>query len=114
MTFIISIGIALFFNALTGLILYAIATTLIPEKQKEKFYEIVPLYPKPKYSVILYSIAAILYTLACLETSEWHILISILSVIFASQITRGIAKIRNEDLEESYEEEMERKRNTLS
>jgi hypothetical protein len=89
---------------------YIIAIVVpMPERAKEKFFDLVPLYPKRKYAVILYLMAGIIYGLMSIEGAK-GILFSLLSVIIASQITKGIAKLRKEDLEESHEEEMERKR----
>jgi hypothetical protein len=109
MELVLLVSIGLFYNLLVGGLLYLVGVSLIANKAKPKFYEIVPLYPKPKYSVVLYTIASVLYTLISLEGAG-GILVSLFCVIIASQFTRGIAKLRKEDLEESFEEEIERKR----
>jgi len=54
------------------------------------------------------SVANILHTLISLE-GYGGIFISLFCVIIASQMTRGVAKLQGEKMEESVEEEIERK-----
>jgi len=91
-------------------LLYVVATIIpMPERAKAKFFEIVPLYPKSKYAIMLYAAAGIIYGILSMMGARGF-LFAILSVIIASQVVRGIAKLRKESLEESQEEEMARKR----
>lgn len=112
MDIIVSVIIALVFTMISGGIMYVIAIVIpMPERAKTKFFEMVPLYPKLKYAVVLYLIAGVIYSLFSLMGVK-GILFSLLSVLIASQITKGIAKLRKENLEETQEEEMARKRNS--
>jgi len=62
---------------------------------------------------MLYGIAMLLFWLISWEV-ELNVLegmlVSLLCVIVASQIVRAVAKLRKEPLEESFEEEIKRKR----
>lgn len=105
-------------STLWGVFLYVIGTYVIPDKHSTKFFEIVPLYPKPKYAILLYLISGILFYFmaselfgtAIFETKS-IIICGPFCLIVSSQIVRSIAHIRKENIEETIEEEIERKRN---
>ena len=71
----------------------------------EKLFKIVPLYPRPKYAIILYSLSGILYLGNSYKffgefvaTFGAMITIAPLCIIVSSLIVRAMAKSRNEDL----------------
>ena len=111
---IILLGI--FYSLIFGLFAYVITIKIIPEKFKDKFFSIVPFFPKLPYSLILYLISGILYLVVVyfFEITEQilKILIIVLSVIISSLFVKLIAKLRKDNMEESYEEELKRKRNS--
>lgn len=116
MKFMILLVIALIYTAISGGAAYFLATSLMPDRSRARFFEIVPLYPKRKYGVMLYGIATLLFLVISIEIQVnflGNMLISLICVIVASQVVRAFAKIRKEPLEESFEEEMERKRQML-
>lgn len=89
--------VALFLSLLIGGLLYVAGRILLPNRYRTKFFEVAPLFPKLKYSVILYAIATVSYTSLALEGIH-GIVVLLLCLIVASQLTRGIAKLRKEDL----------------
>src|SRR5438128_648162 len=92
MKLLITFALNLISVMLTGFVAYVIAVIIpMPATSRSRFFEIVPLYPKRKYSLILYLFAGTLYTLMSLEGGS-GILLYVLSVIIASQITKGVAK----------------------
>jgi hypothetical protein len=111
-----SIPLAILLSILWGAIIYAIAIGTLGQERGEKFYKLVPLYIKPKYAIILYSLSGILYIIYSYSFwNEFHIskfdlgIISPMCVLTASQIIRFVAKWKKIELEESYKEEMKRK-----
>jgi fatty-acid desaturase len=111
--FIVSLFVLLWPFAISGGLVYSIATYLIPDKYRNKFYDIVPLYPKRRYAIILYTLALILYILFILLLAGgfvFELLFSLISMIISSQIIKIIAKLCKESVEESFQEEIERKR----
>jgi uncharacterized membrane protein len=100
-----------------GIVIYIFASKMVPEKYSEKFFEIVPLYPKPKYAILLYSLSGILYFGISYKfyggfvATFWAMItIAPLCIIASSQIVRAIAHSKKENVEESQEEEIKRKR----
>ena len=97
MSFMLAVGVDLFFSLLLGGLLYIVETGLVPSRFREKVSDIVPLFPQLKYSFLLYAVAGLLYALFSL--AEVHgIPIVLLCIGIASQITRGVAKLRGEEL----------------
>ena len=97
---------------------YFAITWLIPGRYKEKFYKVVPLYPKRKYAVWLYILAIIFYIALIILLGGYpnfflSMFMALISMITASLIVKTIAKLRNESLEESFEEEIKRKQKML-
>lgn len=116
MNLILIIALGILYCLLFGLFAYVFTIKIIPEKFKDKFFSIVPFFPKPIYSIILYLVAGILYSLVVflfdITEQLLRILIIIISVIASSLFIKLIAKLRNDRLEETYEEEIARKRNS--
>ncbi|MCG3154811.1 MAG: hypothetical protein DKINENOH_01407 [bacterium] len=111
-------------SLLYGVVIYSFAIGIVPERFRQRFFELVPLYPRPKYAVLLYLLSGFLYTFYSsvfprifflrirffVFVIEVDIIMGSLCVIAASQIVRFIAEQRLEAVEESFDEEMERKR----
>jgi hypothetical protein len=117
MTTVLQIIGSIIICSIWGVIVYLFVLKIVPEKHAEKLFEIVPLYPKLKYAVLLYSLAGLLYYGISYKffggfvaTFGAMITIAPFCIIGSSQIVRAIAKSRNEDIEESQEEEIKRKR----
>jgi len=116
MKFFVLIAVGVIFCLLFGFLGYILTISIVPEKFKSKLFSIIPFFPRIKYSIILYFISGILYSLIVyfvgVTGQSLKFIIVILSVIISSQLVKFIAKIKKESLEESYEEEMKRKRNS--
>jgi hypothetical protein len=97
-----------------GILCYLITITIIPDKFKDKLFLVVPFFPKAKYSIILYLLSGILYSLFVylLDIKETipKVLIAISCVILSSLFVRFIAKLRKENLEDTLDEEIKHKR----
>jgi hypothetical protein len=115
MKLLITIALGILYCLLTGLFAYLITITIVPEKFKQKLFSIIPFFPKLPYSIILYLLSGILYSVFIYFFSPIEQILKIItmiaSVIVSSLSIKLIAKLRNENLEETYEEELERKRN---
>ena len=88
-----------------GAVIYVFVLTIVSEKHAEKIFKIVPLYPRPKYAIILYSLSGILYLGNSYKyfgefvaTFGAMITIAPLCIIVSSLIVRAMAKSKNEDL----------------
>jgi hypothetical protein len=54
MAIILAIVVNIISSLAWGFLLYAIMVIIMPEKLREKFFSLVPFYPRPKYAVLLY------------------------------------------------------------
>jgi hypothetical protein len=87
--------------AISAVAAYYISAKLIPAGKRNKFYQIIPLYPKREYAIILYAIALIL-TISFLFLFGggflFQMYVSFISMIISSQIVKVIAGLRKESL----------------
>ena len=114
MSIIIVVALGILWCAFIGFLCYLLTISLIPDKFKDKLFSIIPFFPKTKYSIILYLLAGILYSLLIyeLDVTETMVRVSIavICVIVSSLLVQFIAKSREENIEETLDEEMKRKR----
>jgi len=112
---VIGLILAIFWCLLLGLIGNIILLKIVPDKYSENFFKIFPFMPKKKYSIPMYIMAGIYYFIVSVyfEVREpvIKIFVLIVCVLVSAQIARLIALLLNDNLEETQEEEMERKRN---
>jgi hypothetical protein len=95
---LISFALAFALSAMAG---YYITTYLIPEKSRSKFFNIIPLYPKREYAIILYSIAIILsFSFLFLFDGGFmfQMYVCMVSMIIGSQSIKVIARVRKESV----------------
>ena len=115
MQFIVEIFLSIAFSSLFGFAIYVFALYALSEDQNDKFKKYVPLYPKPKYAVMIYVLSGFLYyAISYIFTGGFSIeklfiLNSPLCVIGSSFVVNKIAQWRMENIEETIDEEMERK-----
>lgn len=110
MNIIITVGVGLLYSLFIGFLIYLSTITIIPDRFSDKFFKYVPLYPRLKYAVVLYLLSGLLYTLLLFVFQVRGLLVALFCVFVSSQITKYIAESRSETIEESFEEEMKRKR----
>lgn len=114
---VLGIVLGIVYCFLFGLFAYLFIIKIIPEKYKNKFFLIVPFFPKMPYSFLLYVVSGVFYSIAIYLSGITEPLIQlffiVLSIIASSLLIKQIAKFRKDNMEETYEEEMERKRNSV-
>ncbi|MDR3669091.1 MAG: hypothetical protein P4L35_19860 [Ignavibacteriaceae bacterium] len=111
---IIVIALGILWCVFIGFMCYLLTISLIPDKFKDKVFSIIPFFPKTKYSIILYLLAGILYSLLVYELDITETMvrvpIAVLCVVVSSLLVQFIAKSRKENIEETLDEEIGRKR----
>jgi hypothetical protein len=91
--------------AISALAAYYITAFLIPEKSKNNFFYIVPLYPAKRYAIMLYTLAiALSFSFLFLFDGGFlfQMYVSLISVIISSQAIKVIARLRKESVMGAY------------
>jgi hypothetical protein len=110
MSIILGVALGILYCSLLGLFCYITTITIIPDKYKDKLFSIIPFFPKTIYSIILYLLSGILYSLFAYLFHFSGIISALLCVIISSLFVKMVAKLRKDNLEYTYEEELKRKR----